>query len=128
MQERNYIYEYAVIRLVPKVEREEFVNVGVAMLCNKENWLRMEYQLNESLIELFCPQVDREFVDKNLEAFKAIAHAENVASPITKLDAAERFRWLTAVRSSIIQTSRPHVGLSKDLNKTFDRLYKELVD
>lgn len=128
MQDKPYIYEYAVIRLVPKVEREEFINIGLAVLCNKESWLRMEYLLKPELLNTLCPQVDTIFVQKNLEAFKNIAHGVEKLSPIAKLDAAERFRWLTAVRSSMIQTSRPHIGLSKDLNRTFDRLFKELVE
>lgn len=127
MQEKTYIYEYAIIRLVPKVEREEFINIGLAVLCNKEDWIRMDYNLNPDIFQLLCPQVNIEFIQKNLEAFKSIAHGENKISPIAKLDAPERFRWLTAVRSSIIQTSRPHVGLSKNLDTTFNRLYKEYV-
>lgn len=128
MQEMPYIYEYAIIRLVPKVERGEFINIGLAILCKKEAWLKMEFQLKPELLDTLCPQVDSTFIQKNLEAFKSIAHGENIISPIAKIEAAERFRWLTAVRSSIIQTSRPHVGLSEDLEETFNRLFKELVE
>lgn len=128
MQDMPYIYEYAVIRLVPKVEREEFINVGLAVLCKKQDWLRMDFHLSSDLLECLCPQVDQEFIAKNLEAFKNIAHRENKVSPIARLDAPERFRWLTAVRSSIIQTSRPHVGLTEDLEGTFEKLFKELVE
>lgn len=128
MQEMPYIYEYAIIRLVPKVEREEFINIGLAILCKKEAWLRMDFHLKPELLDTLCPQVDSAFIQKNLEAFKSIAHGENEVSPIAKIDSAERFRWLTAVRSSIVQTSRPHVGLSEDLDETFSRLFKELVE
>lgn len=128
MQEKPYIYEYAVIRLVPKVERGEFINIGLAILCKKEAWLRMDFHLKPKLLDCLCPQVDSAFIHKNLEAFKNIAHGEDQVSPIAKIDAAERFRWLTAIRSSIIQTSRPHVGLSEDLEETFNRLFKELVE
>lgn len=127
MQDMPYIYEYAVIRLVPKVEREEFINIGLAILCKKQDWLRMDFHISPDLLECLCPQIDREFICKNLDAFKSIAHGENEISPIAKLETPERFRWLTAVRSSIIQTSRPHVGLSENLDQTFDRLFKELV-
>lgn len=128
MQEMPYIYEYAIIRLVPKVERGEFINIGLAILCKKEAWLKMDFHLKPELLATLCPQIDSAFIQKNLEAFKSIAHGEDSVSPIAKIDAAERFRWLTAVRSSIIQTSRPHVGLSEDLEKTFNRLFKELVE
>ena len=127
MQDMPYIYEYAVIRLVPKVEREEFINIGLAILCKKQDWLRMDFHISQDLLECLCPQIDMEFICKNLDAFKSIAHGENQISPIAKLETPERFRWLTAVRSSIIQTSRPHVGLSENLDQTFDRLFKELV-
>lgn len=127
MLDKPYIYEYAVIRLVPKVERGEFINIGLAILCKNEAWLKMDFHLKPDLLACLCPQIDSAFIQKNLEAFKSIAHGENEISPIAKMDVPERFRWLTAVRSSIIQTSRPHVGLSEDLDATFDRLFKEYV-
>lgn len=128
MLDKPFIYEYAVIRLVPKVERGEFINIGLAILCKKEAWLKMDFKLKPELLNTLCPQIDSTFIQQNLEAFKSIAHGENEISPIAKIDAPERFRWLTAVRSSIIQTSRPHVGLSEDLEETFQRLFKELVE
>lgn len=128
MLDKPFIYEYAVIRLVPKVERGEFINIGLAILCKKEAWLKMDFKLKPELLNTLCPQIDSTFIQQNLEAFKSIAHGENEISPIAKIDAPERFRWLTAVRSSIIQTSRPHVGLSEDLEETFQRLFNELVE
>lgn len=128
MLDKPYIYEYAVIRLVPKVERGEFINIGLAVLCKNEAWIKMDYLLKPDLLACLCPQIDRAFIQKNLEAFKSIAHGDNKNSPIAKMDVPERFRWLTAVRSSIIQTSRPHVGLSEDLEETFQRLFSELVE
>lgn len=127
MLDKPFIYEYAVIRLVPKVERGEFINIGLAILCKSEAWIKMDFHLNSDLLACLCPQIDSAFIQKNLEAFKSIAHGEDEVSPIAKMDVPERFRWLTAVRSSIIQTSRPHVGLSEDLDATFDRLFKEYV-
>src|SRR5699024_5812536 len=109
-------------------EREEFINIGLAILCKKEGWIKMDYLLKPNLLACLCPQIDSAFIQRNLEAFKSIAHGENESSPIAKMDVAERYRWLTAVRSSIIQTSRPHVGLSKDLEETFLCLFNELVE
>lgn len=127
MQDNNDLYEYAVIRLVPKVERGEFINIGLVMLCKRKSWLKVDFHLNTKLLKAFSPEIDCDFITDNLQAFKEIASGTNKISPIAKLEPAERFRWLTAVRSSIIQTSRPHVGLSEDLERTFKKLFEELV-
>jgi len=126
MQEKD-LYEYAVIRLVPKVERAEFINIGLVMLCRKKRWLQMDYHLNEELFAAFCADFEKQFVIENLEAFKRIAEGKCDQSPISKLEPAERFRWLTAVRSSSIQTSRPRVGKTKNLEEKFSKLFEELV-
>ncbi len=127
MPEHNDLYEYAVIRLVPKVEREEFVNIGLVMFCKRKRWLKMDFSLREDLLTVFCPDIDCEFISANLEAFQQIAAGKKCDSPIAHLETAERFRWLTAVRSSMIQTSRPHPGLTLDLEQTFAKLFTELV-
>ena len=106
----KHLYEYAIVRVVPAVEREEFVNVGVILFCKRQKLICMRYQLPEEKILALRPNVDVEELRKNLEAFNKIAAGEKVNSPIAQLDAAERFRWLTAVRSGSIQTSRPHPG------------------
>ena len=126
MQEKH-LYEYAVIRLVPKVEREEFINLGLILFCKKKNYLRIEYQLPSNKIEALCPEFDLEQLDQNLEAFTKICSGKPGSGPIGNFDAAERFRWLTAIRSSSIQTSRPHPGFSTDLDKTFEKLYSEMI-
>ena len=95
----KHLYEYAVIRIVPKVEREEFINVGVILFSKQANFIKMRYAINENRLRVFSPA----------------------------LDIPERFRWLTAMRSSCIQTSRPHVGFSVDLEETLDKLFNELV-
>jgi len=127
MQEQDDLYEYAVIRLVPKVERAEFFNIGLVMLCKRKRWLRMDYHVDTELFEAFDPDIEYDFVMKNLKAFKAVAEGSCDKSPIAGMDAAERFRWLTAVRSSSIQTSRPHVGKTKDLEACFRKMFKEIV-
>lgn len=123
----KHLYEYAIVRVVPAVEREEFVNVGVILFCKRQKLIRMRYQLPEEKILALRPDADVEELRKNLEAFSKIAAGEKVKSPIAQLDAAERFRWLTAVRSSSIQTSRPHPGISPDLEKTMDGLFGDMV-
>lgn len=125
--QQKHIYEYATIRIVPVVEREEFVNAGVILLCKKEKYIRMQYHLREEKILALMPGADLEEINKNLKAFGKIAAGEKDGGPIACLDEAERFRWLTAVRSASIQTSRPHPGVSDDLEKTFDCLFLEMV-
>lgn len=126
MQPRH-IYEYAIIRVVPVVEREEFINTGVIVFCKKGKFIRMRYHLREDKILALTPQADIDEIKKNLEAFSKIASGEKDGGPIACLDEAERFRWLTAIRSASIQTSRPHPGLSDDLEKTIDTLFAEMV-
>jgi len=126
MQE-DKIYEYAVIRLVPKVEREEFFNIGLILFSKREKFIRVEFYLCPDKFKLMHSKLDYEDVVQNLEAFQKIAEGKKDGGPIAALEVPERFRWLTAVRSSVVQTSRPHPGKSKDLDKTFDKLFKELV-
>ena len=126
MQQKHQ-YEYAIVRVVPVVEREEFVNAGVILFCKKEKFIRMKYLLCEDKILTLMPDADLEEIRKNLEAFRIIAAGEKQGGPIASLEQAERFRWLTAVRSASIQTSRPHPGLSDDLEKTFNTLFSEMV-
>jgi len=126
MQE-DKIYEYAVIRLVPKVEREEFFNIGLVMFSKKEKFIRVEFYLCPDKFRLMHSKLDYDDVIHNLESFQKIANGDKDGGPIALMDIPERFRWLTAVRSSSIQTSRPHPGKSKDLEKTFGKLFEELV-
>lgn len=126
MQEKN-LYEYAVIRVLPRVEREEFLNVGIILFCKKAKFIKVLYQLNEAKLKLFSTEADLEQLQLNLSAFEKIGHGDKTGGPIALLDIPSRFRWLTAVRSSSIQTSRPHPGLCFDLEKTTQRLFEELV-
>ncbi|WP_027384389.1 DUF3037 domain-containing protein [Epilithonimonas caeni] len=126
MQEQK-LYEYAVIRLVPRPEREEFFNVGLIMFSKKEKFIKVRIHLCEDKFRLMHSKTEYEEVQKHLESFEKIAKGERSAGSIAQLEIPERFRWLTAVKSSIIQTSRPHPGSSQDLEKTFERLFEELV-
>ena len=126
MQE-DKIYEYAVIRLVPKVEREEFFNIGLVMFYKKEKYIRVEFHLCPDKFALMHSKLDYEDITQNLISFQKIAKGDKNGGPIALLEIPERFRWLTAVRSAVVQTSRPHPGKSKDLDKTFDKLFEELV-
>ena len=126
MQE-PHLYEYAVIRVVPKVEREEFINVGLIMFCKRQRYIRMEFQINEAKFNLFETEIELDDLHTYLESFQNTAKGNKLGGRIGQLETAERFRWLTAVRSSVLQTSRPHAGLSEDLDGTFEKLFIELV-
>jgi hypothetical protein len=126
MQEKN-LYEYAVIRVVPRVEREEFLNVGIILFCKRAKFIKMLYAVNEAKLVLFSDDFDLEQLELNLSSFQKIAHGGKEGGPIGAFDIPSRFRWLTAIRSSAIQTSRPHTGLCVDLEETAQRLFDELV-
>lgn len=126
MQE-DKLYEYAVIRLVPKVEREEFFNIGLVMFSKKEKYIRVEFHICPDKFKLMHSKLEYDDVKNNLLNFQLVAKGHPDGGPIAALDIPERFRWLTAVRSAVIQTSRPHPGKTKNLDATFDRLFEELV-
>lgn len=126
MQERD-LFEYAVIRWVPRVEREEFLNVGVILFCKRQNFLQVLYEVKAERLKAVFPECELEEVRSHLEALARIAAADLSAGPIAQLDAAGRFRWLTAQRSTIIQTSRVHPGLCSDPMEMLERLYEQMV-
>jgi len=126
MQEKH-LYEYAVIRVLPLVEREEFLNVGIILFCKKEKFITVKYIINETKLCLFSKDLDVEQIKLNLQSFEKIAIGTEKCGPIAQMDVPSRFRWLTAIRSSSIQTSRPHPGLCIDLEQTANRLFEELV-
>lgn len=116
------LYEYAVVRVVPKVEREEFVNAGIILFCKKSGYLDCKFSLSENKLKCFDPKVDVEQIRRNLEAFERIAKGNDANSAISKLPAPERFRWLTATRSTIIQCSKVHPGFAQSESSALDHL------
>lgn len=126
MQDQN-LYEYAVIRYVPNVEREEFVNVGVVMMCKRRRWIKVELHIDRERINVLWPDADIEALNRQLQSFADIASGKKTAGPISQYPVEERFRWITAVKSCVIQTSRPHPGMTSDLEYTFARLLADLV-
>ena len=126
MQE-NLLFEYAVIRIVPRVEREEFLNVGVILYCAKQKFLQAEFKLNEKRIHNFCDKISVEEVEEHLKTFKKICLGTEDSGPIGKLSIAERFRWLTATRSTILQTSKVHPGFTRNAEQTLKKLFNQMV-
>ena len=123
----NNLFEYAVIRYVPRPEREEFLNIGVIIFCKASGFLQMKYELNEKRVLSFYEKADVEELQHFLKGFEEIGNGSSATSPIAKLDTASRFRWLTAVRSTIVQTSKVHPGLCLQPQQTLEKLFRELV-
>lgn len=126
MQDR-VTYEYAVIRLMPKVEREEFLNIGVILFSKPLDFLDLKYKFDKEKINSFSPDLDIEMVKDYLEAWTLIARGETNADPIGKLETPSRFRWLTASKSTIIQCSAVHPGLCNDPSLILEDIYKRFV-
>jgi hypothetical protein len=126
MQERH-LFEYAVIRVVPRVEREEFLNVGVILYCSAQKFLQCKFAVNETRLRAFCEQTDLSELYSYIQSFEKICQGGKAGGPIGLLSIAERFRWLTATRSSILQTSHVHPGLCENASEKLDQLFENLV-
>lgn len=126
MQE-NHLFEYAVIRVVPKVEREEFLNTGIILYCKKQQFLQVKFHLDQDRLLALCPGINLPEIEEHLHAFERICVGGPGSGPIGKLDLASRFRWLTATRSTVVQTSKVHPGFCTDLQAALTRLHNQLV-
>lgn len=126
MQEAH-LFEYAVLRIVPRVEREEFLNTGVILYCRDKRFLQTIITIDTTRLLTFCPVLDLEEVSAHLQSFEQIALGNTAAGPIARLDIASRFRWLTATRSTVIQSSKVHPGLCTDPQDTLLKLHAQLV-
>jgi hypothetical protein len=124
----NHSFEYAIIRVVPQVEREEFLNVGIILYCRQLQFLGMMFSFNEARLQALNPAADLDCIRAHLLAFEKITQGDPSGGPIAKLDIASRFRWLTARRSTVIQTSAVHPGLCGHPGETLERLHQQLVD
>ena len=123
----QHLFEYAVIRVVPRVEREEFINVGVILYCAKQKFLQVIILINERKLLGFAPDLEIDVIRENLQAIVNICKGESLGGPIGKLDMVSRFRWLTATRSTVVQASKVHPGFCKDAEATLKKLAEQLV-
>jgi hypothetical protein len=122
-----HAYDYALIRVVPRVERGEFVNVGVVLSCKGGRFLEARIELDEARLRALDPGVDLETVRGHLAAFAAICAGGADAGPIGRLPARERFHWLVAPRSTMIQTSPVHSGRCAENAAMLERLLDTTV-
>lgn len=125
--QKKHLFEYAIIRVMPRVEREEFLNVGVILYCRDLNFLQAKFTIDKTKLLAFAPQLDIPEVEEHLQAICHICKGDAEGGPIGKLALAERFRWLTAIRSTVVQTSRIHPGFCTNADEMLTRLYTEMV-
>jgi hypothetical protein len=120
-------FEYAIVRVVPQVEREEFVNAGVIVYCEALGFLEATIELDEQRLLALAPGLDLELVRLHLEAIPRICQGGEAGGPIGELTPRERWRWLVSPRSTVIQTSPPHAGLGEAPREALERLVETTV-
>ncbi len=123
----KHLYEYAVIRVIPRVEREEFMNVGVILYCHSEQFLKTLYFINPERLAAFYEKTELAELEERLQAFVCICNGKDEGGTIGALPMVSRFRWLTSARSTVVQTSPVHSGLCLEAEKTLEGLYQDLV-
>jgi hypothetical protein len=120
-------YDFAAIRVVPRVDREEFVNVGVIVYCPEHKFLRARVHVDEARLKALWPDLDLDLVRQHLEAIPKICAGARDAGPIAAMSVAERFHWLVAPRSTMIQISPVHSGLCESPEPLLEELFARLV-
>jgi hypothetical protein len=120
-------FDYAVIRVVPRVERGEFVNVGVVLFCRTRRFLQARIALDEQRLLALAPDIDFDDLRQHLRAITLICEGDPAGGPIARLPQPERFHWLVAPRSAIIQTSPVHPGMGDDPASALQRLLETMV-
>lgn len=120
-------YEYAIIRVVPVVEREEFMNVGVILFSKRRKFLEMRYHIDSKRLNSFSDKLDLASINAYLKAWQDVCEGGPKGGAIGEMDVPSRFRWLTASRSTIIQSSPIHPGLCEDPKKVLEKLFERNV-
>ena len=121
-------FDYAAIRVVPRVERQEFINAGVVVFCLEKRYLAARIHLDEQRLRALWPAIDVELVREHLEAIPRVCAGDPAAGPIAMLSQRERFHWLISPRSTIIQPSPVHSGLCESPAELPGRLAKQMLD
>jgi hypothetical protein len=121
-------FSYAILRVVPRIERGERFNAGVVLYCRQRDFLAVQVALDEGRLRALAPGASADDVRAHLDALVRVARGDPDCGPIATLPQSERFGWLVAPSSTIIQPSRVHTGLSDDPRATLDALFAELVE
>ena len=120
-------FEYAIIRVVPKVEREEFFNVGVILFSKHKKFLAVKYHIDSSKLKAFNSELEIETLNRYLKSWEWICEGNAAGGSIAQFELSDRFRWLAATRSTIIQSSKTHPGLCEDPQKELDCIFEKYV-
>jgi hypothetical protein len=120
-------FAYAILRVVPHVERGERINVGVVLFCRRRQFLGVRIELDDAKLAALAPDCDSAPLRAALDSIAAVAAGDDAGGPLAGLDASERFGWLTAPSSTIVQPSPVHTGLTEDPQADLDRLFGLLV-
>jgi DUF3037 family protein len=120
-------FQYTILRVVPSIERGECINVGVVVYCRQHSFLGIRIDLDEARLRALAPDLDPATVEPPLEAIAAVVAGEPSAGPLAQLSASERFGWVAATSSTVIQPSEVHTGLTDDPQATLEHLFKALV-
>jgi len=120
-------FDYAILRVVPRVERQEFINAAVVVYCREKKYLAARVRIDPARILALWPSADLDLIRQHLEAVPRICDGDEAAGPIAQLPPSERFHWLTAPRSTIIQPSPVHTGVCDGTNDLLDRLEQQFL-
>lgn len=120
-------FDYALVRVVPRVEREEFVNAGVILFCRQRDFLGARIELDRDRVRALWPQADLPLIEEHLAAIPLVCAGGDGAGPIGKLTLPERFHWLVSPRSTVIQVSPVHAGLCEDPERALEELVDRMI-
>jgi len=126
MQDR-VTFEYAIIRVVPKVEREEFFNIGVLLFSKRKKFLGIKYFIDQDKLKAFSSDIEFESLESYLDAWKLVCDGGSKGGRIGEMELSDRFRWLAACRSTIIQSSKTHSGICVDPEKELQDCFEKYV-
>lgn len=127
MPESRSPFAYTVLRAVPRVERGEFINVGVVLFCRERRFLQARIGLDAARLQILAPESDAAEIRAQLEAIVRVADGDADAGPIARLSQSERFHWISSPHSTIVQRSEAHTGLTDDPATTLEHLFRTLV-
>lgn len=120
-------YEFAIIRILPKVEREEFMNIGVLLFSKRKKYLGIKYHLDKNRLTAFSKNIDIDWVETYLKAWELVCAGGKAGGSIGGLELSSRFRWLAASKSTIIQCSKTHSGLCNAPQETLEDIFERYV-
>ncbi len=120
-------FDYALLRVVPRVERQEFINAGIVVYCPEKRYLAARIRLDIARLMALWPEADAALVQQHLDAVERLCAGDESAGPIARLSQRERFHWLTSPRSTIVQPSPVHTGICDATDGVLDRLEKQFL-